>query len=206
MTVSDDVLTSTSSAIVPTDASLPSTVDQRLEEMGKTLLDFKLTADKRIEALEQNLRQSQRQIGFLRAGWLLTVLGVGGGFLVFGFLLRLEQVRLQEQVSAIAVHTGPDSEVVQRLDALEPQIPEDLPERLDVAEEALAQMDEDVAVLVQDQRQRREVVSILTEALQAIVADESPTESSSADADAEADADADTDADTDAEEEEASEP
>lgn len=204
--MSDDVLTSTSSAIVPTDASLPSTVDQRLEEMGKTLLDFKLTADKRIEALEQNLRQSQRQIGFLRAGWLLTVLGVGGGFLVFGFLLRLEQVRLQEQVSAIAVHTGPDSEVVQRLDALEPQIPEDLPERLDVAEEALAQMDEDVAVLVQDQRQRREVVSILTEALQAIVADESPTESSSADADAEADADADTDADTDAEEEEASEP
>lgn len=200
MTVSDDVLTSTSSAIVPTDASLPSTVDQRLEEMGKTLLDFKLTADKRIEALEQNLRQSQRQIGFLRAGWLLTVLGVGGGFLVFGFLLRLEQVRLQEQVSAIAVHTGPDSEVVQRLDALEPQVPEDLPERLDVAEEALAQMDEDVAVLVQDQRQRREVVSILTEALQAIVADESPTESSSADADAEADADADTDDD------EASEP
>ncbi|MEM9008212.1 MAG: hypothetical protein AAGE59_32470 [Cyanobacteria bacterium P01_F01_bin.86] len=198
--MSDDVLTSTSSAIVPTDASLPSTVDQRLEEMGKTLLDFKLTADKRIEALEQNLRQSQRQIGFLRAGWLLTVLGVGGGFLVFGFLLRLEQVRLQEQVSAIAVHTGPDSEVVQRLDALEPQVPEDLPERLDVAEEALAQMDEDVAVLVQDQRQRREVVSILTEALQAIVADESPTESSSADADAEADADADTDTDDEASE------
>lgn len=175
--VSEDVLAGNSSALVPTDAKRPNSVEERLDEMGKTLLDFKLTADKRVETLEQKLRQNQRQISFLRAGWLLTVLGVGGGFLVFGFMLRWEQVRLREQMSAIAVYTGPDSEDVQRLDALEAQVPEELPERLEQVEETLMQIDEDVAVLRQDQDQRREVISVLSEALQAIVSDVPATES-----------------------------
>ncbi|MEL6382109.1 MAG: hypothetical protein AAFQ89_06495 [Cyanobacteria bacterium J06626_18] len=186
--VSEDVLAGPSSALVPTDAKRPNSVEERLDEMGKTLLDFKLTADKRVETLEQKLRQSQRQIGFLRAGWLLTVLGVGGGFLVFGFMLRLEQVQLREQVSAIAVYTGPDSEDVQRLDALEAQVPEELPERLEQVEETLMQIDEDVAVLRQDQDQRREVISVLSEALQAIVSD-APTDESDPEEAAEEEAD-----------------
>ncbi len=202
--VSEDVLADNSSALVPTDARRSNSVEERLDEMGKTLLDFKLTADKRVETLEQKLRQSQRQIGFLRAGWLLTVLGVGGGFLVLGFMLRLEQVQLRDQVSAIAVYTGPDSEDVQRLDALEAQVPEELPERLEQAEEKLAQIDEDVVILLQDQDQRREVISVLSEALQAIVSDApaaaDPDEPDAEEADADAADDADTDAETETEE------
>ena len=182
--MSEDVLASPSSAIVPTDTKRSNSVEERLDEMGKTLLDFKLTADKRVETLEQKLRQSQRQITLLRAGWLLTIFGVGGGFLLLGFMLRLEQVRLREQVSEIAVYTGPDSEDVQRLNALEAQVPEKLPERLEQAEEQLSQLDEDVAFLLESQDQRREVISVLTEALQAVVSD-SPTTASDTDRPAE---------------------
>ena len=191
--MSETTLTNASNAIVPADSSVPNASSERLDELGRTLLDFKITADKRVEALEQKLRQSQRQIGFLRTGWLVTLLGIGGGFLFFGFWLRIEQMRLFEQVSAIAVHTGPDSEVVQRLDALEPQVPEGLPERLEVAEATLSQVEDDVTVLNQAQSQRREVITVLTTALQSVIADESVVEPNANEVD-ESSAEDDTDA------------
>ncbi|NJN22017.1 MAG: hypothetical protein HC812_13600 [Leptolyngbya sp. RL_3_1] len=115
----------------------------------------------------------------MRAGWLLTLLGIGGGILALTFWFRVEQLRLKAQVTSIAVHTGPDSEVVQRLTATQTQlaqlqrrVPDNLSVRLTTTEEQLSQTTEDLAILTQQQAQRRDIVSVLTNALQAVVADE----------------------------------
>ncbi len=174
MTIEETVAQSSDLVLVNSDKG--NITQQRLEELGRILLEFRLTSEQDSEKIGKTLKRLQRQAFWLRTGLLLTLLGLGGSLAGVTFLLRADQVQLAREVNEISQQGGSEANLVSRLDSLASQvqgleagIPQGLSLTLETTQTQLETLSQTVAAVKQNLDQRQSVTAILTNALQALV-------------------------------------
>ncbi|MDJ0704911.1 MAG: hypothetical protein QNJ46_16640 [Leptolyngbyaceae cyanobacterium MO_188.B28] len=169
-----------SSDLVLANSDTAALSQQRLEELARTLLEFRLTSEQESGKTDKVLRRLQRQVFWLKTGLVLTVLALGGSLAGVSFLLRSDQVQLASEVDEIAQQGGPEGSFVSRLNTLESQVqsleewvPQELPLMLETTQTQLEALSQTIGALEQNLDQRQSVAAILANALQDLV--ESPS-------------------------------
>lgn len=150
--------------------------EQRVDELGRLLLEFKLTAEKAAERDVKTLKRLKRQVFWLKSGLAVALLGISAGVVGSSYVLNAQQTRLTDTVSAIAAQDGPNGTFVTRLDSLEKQtqqldekVAKELPTLLAPTTKQLDELSQTVATLEENLDQRKSVASVLATALQDLV-------------------------------------
>lgn len=180
MTTEDPVVQSSDLALIDSDTT--ALTQQRLEELGRALLAFKLTSEHDSEKVDKTLKRLRQQVFWLRTSLVLTLLVIGSATARGGFWLRSQQVQLASEVTEIAQQGGPEGSFISRLGTLESQVtkleetvPEDLPRIVETADTQLGNLSQKVDTLEQNLAQRQAITAILANALQDLV-EEPPAE------------------------------
>lgn len=183
MTTEDTVVQSSDLVLVDSDTA--ALTQQRLEELGRVLLEFKLTSEHESDKVDKTLKRLRQQVFWLRTGLLLTLLILGSIVGRGGFWLRSNQIQLASEVDEVAQQGGPEGSFVSRLGMLEDQVqnleetvPKGLPRILETTKTQLETLSQTVNTLEHNMAQRQAVAAILSNALQDLVEDppaETPT-------------------------------
>lgn len=150
-----------SSDLVLIDTNAQALTNPRLDELARSLVEFKLNANDVQTQQEQKLQKLQRQIWWLRGGLLLTLLaGLGSGI-----WLGFNQRSLQLAQQSLQANPAVSGEPLVRLDS---QVSE-LKTQVNQAKDTNRALNQRLDKVVGDLQQRQKAIGILAKSLQELV-------------------------------------